>query len=258
MPMQTTMQTNVSAREAASGPEKIMATARRAGTNGKLHLLSLYGDLPASVRARRAAGAIARLAGPLWKTTSEMWKIDSLQISAPIREMITNDAANADVIIVAASSFTQSEPVLIQWLESLKDCKGNRPVTGLRRDEAREPMAADGYGPAEAGLLVGLLGDEETSAVNLNYVVKPLLHCAQQTDRNFIWHLMESGAMNDSDWLADGVNELLARKSAAQGSPGGVGPGSADEPVSGNTPPGKGRVDGGVSGITPRGEAAFC
>ena len=165
-------------------------------TNGKLHLLLLYGDLPASVRARWAAGAIARLAGPLWKTTSEMWKIDSLQVSAPIREMITNDAANADVIIVAASSFSHSEPVLIHWLESLKDCKGNRPVTGL---------------------LVGLLGDEETTTVNLNYVVKPLLHCAQQTDRNFIWHLMENGAMNDSDWLADGVNELLSRKSAAHG-----------------------------------------
>ena len=191
-------------------------------TNGKLHLLSLYGDLPASVRARWAAGAIARLAGPLWKTTSEMWKIDSLQVSAPIREMITNDAANADVIIVAASSLSHSEPVLIQWLKSLKVCKGSRPVTGL---------------------LVGLLGDEETSTANLNYVVKPLLHCAQQTDRNFIWHLMENGAMNDSDWLADGVNELLSRKSAAHGSPRGAG---------------AGRVDEGVSGITPRGEAVFC
>jgi hypothetical protein len=220
------MQTNVFAKEVGV-------------TNGKLHLLSLYGDLPASVRARWAAGAIARLApwskanppltpagpsystgraGPLWKTTSEMWKIDSLQVSAPIREMITNDAANADVIIVAASSLAHSEPVLIQWLESLKDCKGNRPVTGL-------------------------LGDEETTTVDLDGVVKPLLHCAQQTDRNFIWHLMETGAMNDSDWLAEGVNELLSRKSAAHGSPRGVG---------------AGRVDEGVSGITPGGEAVFC
>ena len=223
------MQTNIFAREVAV-------------TNGKLHLLSLYGDLPASVRARWAAGAIARLAGPPWKTTSEMWKIDSLQVSAPIREMITNDAANADVII-AASSLAHSEPALFQWLESLKDCKGNRPVTGL---------------------LIGLLGDEETTTVDLDGVVKPLLHCAQQTDRNFIWHRMETGAMNGSDWLADSVNELLSRKSAAHGSPrgvgspGGVGAGSADKPVSGNTPPGKDRVDERVSGITPRGEAVFC
>jgi hypothetical protein len=197
------MQTNVFAKEVAV-------------TNGKLHLLSLYGDLPASVRARWAAGAIARLAGPLWKTTSEMWKIDSLQVSAPILEMITNDAANADVIIVAASSLAHSEPALIQWLESLKDCKGNRPVPGL---------------------LVGLLGDEEeTTTMNLNMVVKPLLHCAQQTDRNFVWYSMENGAMRNSDWLADSVNDLLARKSAAHGSPREVGAGRVDEGVSGHYP----------------------
>ena len=197
------MQTNVFAKEVAA-------------TNGKLHLLSLYGDLPASVRARWAAGAIARLAGPLWKTTSEMWKIDSLQVSAPIREMITNDAANADVIIVAASSFSQSEPVLIQWLESLKDCKGNRPACvaeAICEPPSRSTTARRRPVP---GLLVGLLGDEEeTTTMNLNIVVKPLLHCAQQTDRNFVWYSMENGAMRNSDWLADSVNDLLARKSAA-------------------------------------------
>jgi hypothetical protein len=32
--------------------------------------------------------------------------------------------------------------------------------------------------------------------------------------RNFIWHWMKS-AMNDSDWLADGVNDLLSNKLAA-------------------------------------------
>lgn len=62
--------------------------------NEKLRLLSLYADLPASVRARATAGLIAILAGPCWQTTSEMWKIDSLQIGAPIREMISDDAVN--------------------------------------------------------------------------------------------------------------------------------------------------------------------
>ena len=192
------MQTNVFAKEVAV-------------TNGKLHLLSLYGDLPASVRARWAAGAIARLAGPLWKTTSEMWKIDSLQVSAPIREMITNDAANADVIIVAARSLAHSEPVLIQWLESLKDCKGSRPACvaeAICEPPSRSTTARRRPVP---GLLVGLLGDEEeTTTMNLNIVVKPLLHCAQQTDRNFVWYSMENGAMRNSDWLADSVNDLLA------------------------------------------------
>jgi hypothetical protein len=201
MPMQTT----VFAKEVAV-------------TNGKLHLLSLYGDLPASVRARWAAGAIARLAGPLWKTTSEMWKIDSLQVSAPIREMITNDAANADVIIVAASSLSHGEPALIQWLESLKDCKGSRPACVAEAICEPPSQSTTARLRPVTGLLVGLLGDEEeTTTMNLNSVVKPLLHCAQQTDRNFVWYSMERGAMNNSDWLADSVNDLLARKSAAQG-----------------------------------------
>ncbi len=159
--------------------------------NGKLRLLSLYGDLPASVRARWAAAMIARLAGPRWQTTSEMWKIDSLKVGAPIREMITNDAADADVIIVAASSLTQSEPALIQWINSWEACKNNHLFPGL---------------------IVGLLGDEETTKVDLNCVVKPLIHVAQLADRDFIWHLMENGAMNDSSWLADSVQDLLARK----------------------------------------------
>ena len=159
--------------------------------NGKLRLLSLYGDLPASVRARWAAGLIARLAGPHWQITSEMWKIDSLQVSEPIREMITDDAANADVIIIAASSLTQHEPVLFQWLNSLEACQNHHPFTGL---------------------LVGLLGDDEGTRVDLGCVVKPLIHFAQQADRDFIWRWMEQSALNDSDWLTSCVNQLLARK----------------------------------------------
>jgi hypothetical protein len=161
---------------------------------GKFHLLSLYADLPASVRARWAAGTIAKLVGPQWHTTSEMWKIDSLNVSAPIREMITNDAANADVVIIAASSLAHGEPMLVQWLNSLEACKVKRPVTGL---------------------LVGLLGDEEATTVELGGVVKPLILCAQHMGWNFIWHWMGEEAMRDSEWLTANVETLLASKSAA-------------------------------------------
>jgi hypothetical protein len=159
--------------------------------NGKLQLLSLYGDLQASVRARRAVGAIVRLAGPHWQITSEMWKFDSLQASRPIREMITRDSANADVIIVAASSLSQSEPALIPWLNSLEAGRNNHPV---------------------AGLLIGLLGDDEINAADLDRVVKPLMHFARVAGRDFIWHRMEPGVMEDTDWMADGVQTLLSRK----------------------------------------------
>lgn len=158
-------------------------------TNGKFRLLSLYGDVAASGRARWAVSAIARVAGPDWQTTSETWKIDSLNVSQPIRQMITNDAANADAILIAAGSL---EPALLQWLDSLET--RNRPVPGL---------------------LIGLIGDDETTTVDLSLVVKPLIHGAQKMGWNFIWHWMGEDAMSDADWLTAHVQDLLAGKSAA-------------------------------------------
>ena len=169
-----------------------MSTNEVTTPNGKLHLLLLYGDLPASVHARWLAGKIAKLAGRHWQTTSEMWKIDSLQVSEPIREMITNDAANADVIIIAASSLAQSEPALIQWLKSVEPTKNHRLFSGL---------------------CIGLLGDEEATAAELSCVVKPLIHAMQQANKDFIWRRMGNSATNDSSWFTGSVEELLARKS---------------------------------------------
>jgi len=156
---------------------------------GRLRVLSLYGDIAASGRARRTAGKIAKLAGPDWQTASEMWKIDTLQVSEPIRQMISNDAVNADVIVIAASSL---EPELLQWLDSLE--AGNRPVPGL---------------------LVGLIGGDETPRVDLSNVVKPLMLVAQRMKWHFIWHWMGEEAMFDADWLAGSLQNLLASKSSA-------------------------------------------
>ena len=163
-------------------------------TNGKLRLLSLYADLPAAVRARWAVGSMVRLAGPHWQTTSEMWKIDSLRVSQPIRQMITADAAKADVIVIAASSLAQCDPVLIQCLNSLEAGRDDRPLSGL---------------------LVGLLGDDETTTAELAGVVKPLIHCAQKMGWNFIWHWMGEDAMSDADWLTANLENLLVSKLAA-------------------------------------------
>ena len=161
---------------------------------GKLQLLSLYVDFPASAYARWATVAIGKLAGSQCEARSEMWKIDSIQTSASLWQMMTNDAANADVIIVAASSLAQPEPALFQWLDSLAALKTNRPVSGL---------------------LVGLLGDEKTKTMELDAAVKPLIRCAQQTGREFIWHWMGESRLNDSEWLAEHIENLLARKLAA-------------------------------------------
>ena len=162
--------------------------------NGKLHLFSLYADFPASVRARWATSAIIKIIGPRWQSPSEMWKLDSLTASASIKNLLANDAANADVIVVAVSSLKMRPQELIQWLNSLAAQEPKRPA---------------------AGLLIALLGDEENESQELDWTVKQLIRCARQTGRDFIWHWMEKDAINSSDWLADHVQDLLARKSAA-------------------------------------------
>ena len=160
-------------------------------TEGRLRLFSLYVDFAAAVRARWATSQISRLAGEHWKSSTEMWNLDSLTASGPIRKMITADAADADVLVIAMSSLDRRELELIQWLDSLTAGKANRP------------------GP---GLFIGLLGDENDRAGELDWTVKQFLHCAQRTDRDFIWHWMEPEAMIGGDWLADSVEALLARK----------------------------------------------
>jgi len=166
--------------------------------NGKLHLFSLCADFPSCVRARWAASAIIKMAGQRWRSSSEMWKIDSLAVSPAINNMITNDAANADVIIIAVSSLERRELELIQWLDSLA---------------AREPKRSF------PGLLIGLLGDDENKSRELDWTVKQLIRCARQADRDFIWRWMEKSALDDSAWLAENVVNLLARKSAANNEP---------------------------------------
>jgi hypothetical protein len=163
-------------------------------TNGKLRLFSLYADLPASVCARWATCTINKLAGPDWQTSTEMWKIDSLRSSESILEMMTQDAANADVIVVAVTSLAQTDPALMEWLDSLTHWQTSRPA---------------------ANLLIGLLGDDDTKTRELDRIVKPLIRCAQQTRRDFIWHWMGEDAMSDSDWLTDNIKNLLTRKLAA-------------------------------------------
>ena len=157
--------------------------------NGKLRLLSLYDDIAASGLARWAACAVSKMAGQNWQTTSEMWKIGAIQVSEPIRQMITNDAANADVLIIATGSL---DPALMQWLDSIE--AGHRPVPGL---------------------IVALIGDDQTTIMELSRVVEPLIQSAQKLGCDFMWHWVVAGATSDSDWLTDGVEKLLERKLAA-------------------------------------------
>jgi hypothetical protein len=160
-------------------------------TDGRLRLFSLYMDIAAAGRARWATSQISRLAGEHWKSSTEMWNLDSLTASEAIRKMIIQDAADADVLVIAMSSLDRRELELVQWLDSLAAGKAKR---------------------SGSGLFIGLLGDEDGRAGELDWTVKQFLRCAQRTDRDFIWRWMVGEAMDSDEWLADSVAALLARK----------------------------------------------
>src|SRR6202161_2404983 len=107
-------------------------------TGGKLHLFSIYTEMGAFRRIKWTVNAIAKLAGPQWHCSSEMWKLDSSCASELMRKMLAADGAKADVLSAVIGSLEQRTPQLIQWLDSLT------------------PLAPD-----RLGLLIGLLGDEE-------------------------------------------------------------------------------------------------
>jgi len=160
----------------------------------KLRLFSLYVDFAAAVRARWATSHVVQLAGGQWKASTEMWNLDSLTTSEPIRKMIIRDAADADVLIVAASSLDRRETELVWWLDDVAAVKTVRPA---------------------AGLFIGLLGDEHDRAGELDWTVKQFLRCSGALDRDFIWRWMDREATENDDWLTDSVAALLARKHPA-------------------------------------------
>ena len=98
------------------------------------------------------------------------------------------------MLVVALSSLNRRELGLVQWLNS------------LIADESKNPVSR---------LFIGLLGDEEHSAGELEWTVEQFLRCAQRMNRDFIWRWMEPEAMADGNWLTDSVAELLNRKQHA-------------------------------------------
>jgi hypothetical protein len=166
-------------------------TKQETDTNAKLRLFSLYVDFAASVPARWASGVIANLVGSTWKTHCEMWNLDTFKSSQQLRELMLQDAAEADVLVIALSSLDQRQTELIDWLEALASKKG---------------------GHLGAGMFIGLLGDEANEAGELRWTVKRFIGCAQKMGRDFIWQWMGQGAINDATWLTDNIEKFMSRK----------------------------------------------
>ena len=159
--------------------------------NGRLRVFSLYVDFPASVCARWANSTISQLGGPNWITSAEMWKLDSFATSTSIRNMITGEAARADVLLVTVSSLGYRHHELIRWLEALATWPTNGQSTGL---------------------LIGMFGDNDNHNSELNWTVEQCLNCAGRMNRDFIWRWMETSAMSDYSLLKENLEPFLACK----------------------------------------------
>ena len=158
-------------------------------TGGKLHSFSIYTDLGDYKRIKWTVNAIAKLAGHRWQCTSEMWKLDSLMANKPMGKMLASDGEKADVLMVVVGSLDQRRHDLIDWLDSL--------------------MPLD---PGRTGLLIGLLGDDDNQAQELDWTAKQLIRCAHQMNRKFIWHWMGHHDLDDTDWLTDSVEMLVTSR----------------------------------------------
>ena len=165
--------------------------AESIATSGKLHLFSLYTDAEASAYAGWVTRAITKMAGPSWQSSSEMWKLELLTANEPIRQMITNHAVGADVIIIAISSLEQGDSDLKPWLDFLTTAPANHSTQGI---------------------LIGLLGHEEDKSQEMSWLIKQLICCARKINRKFLWQWNGQSAVDDSGWLTEEVKMLFNYK----------------------------------------------
>jgi hypothetical protein len=166
---------------------------QRSTAKTRLRWFTLYADYPAAIRAKRLAEKVARAIGCEWQLSAEMWKLDAIAPVGSIRNLIAQEAAEADVLLIAVSSLDQPDPAVIEWLHSLVDWKANRLIPGL---------------------LVGLLGDEDHKLSDKNWLVEELVQFAGRTHMHLAWHVCGQELVEDSHWLSAGVENLLVRKKA--------------------------------------------
>ena len=161
------------------------------GAHGRLRVFSMYVDFHASIRARWANSIIGKIAGQNWITSAEMWKLDSVDASPAIGNMITGEAAKADILLVAISSLNYRQHELIDWLETLVTRPTERQNTGL---------------------LIGMFGDDDDHASELKWTVNKCQHCARPMNRDFVWRFTQTGTMADNSWLEGQLQPFLGRK----------------------------------------------
>lgn len=157
---------------------------------GKIRLFTVYTDLGAHQRIKWVVNAISKLAGPRYLCASEMWKLDAMT-NQSMKRMLANDGSHAEVLVVVIGSLEQRNPEIIEWLDSL-----------------------NALNHGQFGLLIGVLGDDENNAKELDWTAKELIRCGKKMNRKFIWHWMGYHNLDDSDWLVDSVEMLKDHQSS--------------------------------------------
>jgi hypothetical protein len=118
----------------------------------------------------------------------QTWKLDSAIAADSIRDLVAQDAAESDLLVIAAGSLEQRAPGLAQWLRSVAPWK----QTGCR-----------------GGLLIGLLGGDEEQAGELAWLINELSDFARRMGMRFLWQWMTAGALQETEWLEAGIEEAF-------------------------------------------------
>jgi hypothetical protein len=155
-------------------------------------------DSAAVERARWLTRQLARKEAGRREVLPQVWRLDSAIAASSLQELIAQDAAEADVLVIAISSLNQREPALVDWFNSLTPWKQT-----CRRGR----------------LLVGLFGDEDHPAGELAWLISELGGFARQTGMQFLWQWMAEGAMQDTEWLETGIEELIHANSSSPSVP---------------------------------------
>jgi hypothetical protein len=172
--------------------ETLVETGLRAGQKPRVFVL--YVDYPAAAHVNWLRNQLARLAQDGLDFSFEAWKLNSVAGRGPITEMIAREASESDILVVAATALDRREPAVVEWLNSLSPWNENRQ---------------------RPGLLIGLFGDEEDQAAELDWMVGELLAFTRRTGRDYVWQWMEREVLCDSSWLAVSLQEFSTRRQSA-------------------------------------------
>ncbi len=161
-------------------------------TDGSLAVFVLYADFAAGIRGKRLSRVIGKIAANV-RVSSELWKLDSISPAGIIRRMIAQQAAEADILVIADSMPAGPNPRLNEWLESLVNWKAHRIFPGT---------------------LVGLLGDEEHAVDATDWSVNELAAFARKTRMHWRWSSGAREAWENGEWLTEVIERTCEEKRA--------------------------------------------